>query len=118
MPKAELEFFKPDHIPWQPITGSPTAGAGGPGVQEKVLSRDETGAVTRLLKLDAGVESKESTSNDFWEEVWILEGELIDLAKKQTYTAGMYACRPPGMVHGPYRTPRGCMTIEFRYYKP
>jgi hypothetical protein len=27
----------------------------------------------------------------------------------------MYACRPPGMVHGPYRVPRGCTTLELRY---
>jgi hypothetical protein len=114
MPKPELEFFKPDHIPWQPITGS--SGVSGPGARERILSRDESGSVTRLLKLDPGVETKETITHDFWEEVWILEGELTDLAKRQTFTAGMYACRPPRMVHGPYRTVRGCMTIEFRYY--
>jgi hypothetical protein len=27
----------------------------------------------------------------------------------------MYACRPPGMLHGPYRVPRGCITFEIRY---
>ena len=39
----------------------------------------------------------------------------MDLGKGQTFSAGMYACRPPGMVHGPYRVPRGCMTLEIRY---
>jgi hypothetical protein len=29
----------------------------------------------------------------------------------------MYACRPPGMVHGPYRVPRGCMMLEMRYHR-
>jgi len=29
----------------------------------------------------------------------------------------MYACRPPGMVHGPYRVPTGCLTLEMRYFK-
>jgi hypothetical protein len=29
----------------------------------------------------------------------------------------MYACRPPGMIHGPYRVPKGCVTLEMRYYK-
>ena len=116
MPKPELEFFKPDQIPWKSVAGSPTAGVGGPGVREKILSSDdETGDVTRLLKFDAGVETTGSISHDFWEEVWILEGELIDLGKKQTFAAGMYACRPPGMVHGPYRVPSHCMTLEFRY---
>jgi hypothetical protein len=27
----------------------------------------------------------------------------------------MYACRPPGMKHGPYRTDEGCVTLEVRY---
>lgn len=118
MPKPEMEFRLPTHIPWEPVAASPTAGVGGAGVQQKILSRDEeTGDVTRLLKFDAGVETKEPITHDFWEEVWILEGELIDLGKKQTFTAGMYACRPPGMLHGPYRVPKGCTTLEFRYYK-
>jgi hypothetical protein len=118
MPKPELEFFGPDHLPWRAVTGSATAGVGGAGVKEKILSRDETsGDVTRLLKFDPGVETTETIAHEFWEEVWILEGELIDLEKKQTFTAGMYACRPPGMVHGPYRAPTGCTTLEFRYYK-
>jgi len=30
----------------------------------------------------------------------------------------MYACRPPGMPHGPWRAPEGCITFEIRYYKP
>ena len=107
MPKPELEFFAPDQIPWRPVTGSATGGAGGPGVEEKILAVDpSSGDVTRLLRFAAGVETRETITHDFWEEVWILEGELVDLGKKQTFTAGMYACRPPGMVHGPYRVPR------------
>jgi hypothetical protein len=34
MPKPELEFFRPDHLPWTPVAGSATA---GPGIEEKVL---------------------------------------------------------------------------------
>ncbi|HLW58704.1 MAG TPA: cupin domain-containing protein [bacterium] len=118
MPKAEQEFVRPDHIPWLPVTESATAGAGGPGITQKILSEDrDTGEVTRLLKFEPGVETKGTLAHDFWEEVWILEGELIDLGKAQTFAAGMYACRPPAMRHGPYRTPRGCVTLEFRYFK-
>jgi hypothetical protein len=29
----------------------------------------------------------------------------------------MYACRPPGMPHGPWTAPTGCLTFELRYYK-
>jgi hypothetical protein len=116
MPKPEREFFRPDDLPWEPVAASPTGGAGGPGVRQKILSRDpERGDVTRLLRFDAGVETTETITHDFWEEVWILEGALIDLGKRQTFTAGMYACRPPGMVHGPYRVEGGCTTLEIRY---
>jgi hypothetical protein len=118
MPKPELEFFAPDHLPWRPVAASPTAGAGGAGVTEKILSEDPaTGDVTRLLRFAAGVATSDTITHDFWEEVWILEGEIVDLGKAQTFTAGMYACRPPGMPHGPYRVPRGCMTLEMRYRK-
>lgn len=118
MPKPELEFSRPDHAPWRSVSASATAGVGGAGVQEKILSQDEaSGDVTRLVKFDPGVETTETIAHDFWEEVWIVEGELVDLGKQQTFTAGMYACRPPGMVHGPYRIPTGCVTLEFRYYK-
>jgi ChrR-like protein with cupin domain len=116
MPKPEREFFRPDDLAWEPVTGSATGGAGGPGVRQKILSRDaDTGDVTRLLRFDAGVETTDTIAHDFWEEVFILEGELIDLGKRQTFGAGMYACRPPGMIHGPYRVPRGCTTLEIRY---
>jgi hypothetical protein len=119
MPKPEYEFFRPDHLPWEDVAASTTGGAGGAGVRQKILSRDDaTGDVTRLLQFDAGVETTETISHDFWEEVWILEGELMDLGKHQTFTAGMYACRPPGMPHGPWRTREGCSTFEIRYHKP
>jgi len=116
MAKPEREFFSPDGLPWEPVEGSPTGGAGGRGVAQRILARDpDTGDVTRLLRFDAGVETSETITHDFWEEVWILKGELIDLGKGQTFRAGMYACRPPGMIHGPYRVPRGCLTLELRY---
>jgi hypothetical protein len=116
VPKPEREFFRPDHLPWDPVAPSPGGGAGGAGVTQKILSRDpETGDVTRLLRFESGVETADPIVHDFWEEVWILEGELVDLGKGQTFTAGMYACRPPGMVHGPYRVSTGCLTLEMRY---
>jgi len=118
MPKPELEFFRPDNIPWEQVTGSAQMGAGGPGVTQKILARDEKGNVTRLLHFVPGVETKDTLRHDFWEEVWILEGELTDLAKRQTFTAGMYACRPPGMPHGPYRVGQPTTTLEIRYYEP
>ena len=116
MPKPELEFFRPDHVPWTPVAGSATAGAGGPGIEEKVLSRDAAiGDVTRLLRFAPGVRTAETISHDFWEEVLIVEGTLEDLGLRCTFSAGMYACRPPGMRHGPYASPGGALLFETRY---
>jgi len=103
-------------VPWRPVTGSATAGAGGAGVEEKILSHDpDTGDVTRLLRFAPGLETTETIAHDFWEEVWILEGSIIDVGLGRTFVAGMYACRPPGMPHGPYRCPTGALLFETRY---
>jgi hypothetical protein len=116
MPKPELEFSKHDGIPWTPVTGSPTAGAGGAGIEERVLSRDPaTGDVTRLLRFAPGVRTAETIAHDFWEEVFILEGAIEDLGLGRTFSAGMYACRPPGMRHGPYACVHGALLFETRY---
>lgn len=113
MAKPELEFFDHDiSIGWRQVEGAPE------GIIEKILSDDpETGDYTRLLKFPPGLVTKDVLVHDFWEEVYILSGSLKDLNKKETYIPGMYACRPPGMEHGPYEIPEGCMTIELRYYK-
>lgn len=116
MPKSEREFFDVSKVNWRPVEGG--SGASGPGLYEKILSRDEkTGDYTRMLRFDPGTETSEVLTHDFWEEVIILEGSLVDKNLNREFTQGMYACRPPGMKHGPYRSPRGCMTFEIRYYK-
>jgi len=71
--------------------------------------------VTRMLKVDPGGRSTETFVHDFWEEVYILEGALHDLTLDQTFPKGTYACRPPGMRHGPWVAPEGCLTFEVRY---
>lgn len=95
---------------WQP--------AGPEGFWERILSKDpETGDYTRIARLDPGTDTSElgSFSHDFSEEAYIIEGELTDLSLGTTFTPGMYACRPSGMVHGPYKTDKGCLLVEFRY---
>jgi hypothetical protein len=51
----------------------------------------------------------------YCEEVLVLSGSLCDLGLKQTFGAGYYACRPPGMVHGPWESAEGCIMLETRY---
>jgi ChrR Cupin-like domain len=118
MAKPELEFSRPDHVAWTPVVGSASAGAGGAGIEEKVLIRDPaTGDVTRLLRFAPGVRTGETIAHDFWEEVFIVEGSLEDLGLRRTFEAGMYACRPPGMRHGPYASPGGALLFETRYHR-
>jgi hypothetical protein len=57
-------------------------------------------------------------SHDFWEEIFIIDGDLTDLRLGETFSKGMYACRPPGMKHGPWSSRHGCLLIEFRYGFP
>ena len=110
MPKPELEFFPVDDVPWEPVPGAP------PGHYQKILTEDsEKMFVTRLLKVDPGCRSTETFVHDFWEEVYILEGSQWD--GNRHFRKGMYACRPPGMRHGPYRTEEGCTTLEVRYVR-
>jgi hypothetical protein len=112
MPKPTYEFFDPKDLPW--------VCSGSDGVFEQILSRDDaTGDVTRLVRFEPGT-STEATgpvTHDYWEEIYIVRGELEDLCLRETFSAGYYACRPPGMEHGPWRSEMGVLMFEVRYYK-
>ena len=34
----------------------------------------------------------------------------------ESFPPGTYACRPPGAVHGPFKSNRGCLLLEIHYY--
>ena len=116
MPKPEYEFFDPliaAHLAWQPAAGDVTG-----QLHEMILSRDpETGDYTRLLRFAPGIDTTPNgvLTHDVWEEVWIIDGSIHDLRLGQTFSKGMYACRPPGMEHGPWTSPNGALTFEIRY---
>lgn len=113
MAKPEFEFFDVNLIEWTPVAGKAA------GMSERILARDEkTGVMTRLLRFAPGTNTSPNgvLTHDFWEELMILEGSLRDLTLNQVFTKGMYACRPPGMPHGPWETAEGCVTFEVRYY--
>jgi hypothetical protein len=118
MGKPEMEFTDTELIPWRPIEGSP-------GAYEKILSMDPaTGSYTRILMSSPDLHAyvgnpgfhpgKTLVHDDFFEENFILRGTLIDTIHNKTYRAGFYACRPPGMKHGPFFHPTGAMTLEIR----
>src|SRR6266511_3786733 len=113
LPKEEKEFFDPAALPERPVGNVA-------GLTERILSHDpETGDYTRMLLFSPGTDTSSMgvQLHDFWEEVWIIEGSLHDLTLDQTFCAGMYSCRPPGMPHGPWRSEDGCRTFELRYYR-
>nr|WP_134007782.1 cupin domain-containing protein [Streptomyces sp. 846.5] len=111
--KRAQEFLAVDDLPWTDV-------AGAPGVSERVLSAAPSGdgaELTRLARWAAGLDTSSAgvIQHEYCEEVLLLEGELEDLTLGTTFTAGHYACRPPGMPHGPYRTTTGCVMLEIRY---
>ncbi len=113
MAKPEFEFFPAVDVGWTPVPGNVS------GLHERILARDpESGVATRILRFSPGADTTPNgiLTHDFWEEVYILEGAIYDLTLGQNFTAGMYACRPPGMKHGPWKSPEGCTTFEVRYY--
>jgi hypothetical protein len=113
--KAETEFVPTGDAPWMPVPGPVK------GIEERLLAHDPiTNATTKLTRFAPGTDTSANgvQSHDTWEEVLILEGELHDLTLDRTFTAGMYACRPPGMPHGPWRTDKGCVTFDARYLPP
>jgi hypothetical protein len=114
MSKPELEFEPAEGVDWTPCDGNVD------GLWERVLSStgEREGPVTRILRFDPGIDTTPNgvMVHDYWEEVYILEGDLTDLTLGETFTAGMYACRPPGMRHGPWTTEHGCRTFEVRYW--
>lgn len=118
--KPEFEFFDPlkdDRFTWVPIDFDQTG-----QLTEVVLSGShDSGYVTRLLRFppDADTTPNGTLTHPVWEEVWIIKGEMVDLRLGETFTAGMYASRPPGMEHGPWKAgPEGCLTFEIRYPDP
>jgi hypothetical protein len=109
--KDEHEFRDAGQVPW-------TQAAGSPGVSERVLSAGpDTGVeLTRLARWAPGLDTSTAgvIRHPYYEEVYLLEGELEDLTLGRTFTPGHYASRPPGMPHGPYRTLTGCLMLEIR----
>ncbi len=112
MAKPEREFFSITDIDYSVCDG------GNPLIKERILARDpDTGFATRILRYEPGADSSAMgvMRHDFWEEVYIIEGSFTDVSLNETFRAGEYACRPPGMPHGPWRTEEGVLTFEVRY---
>jgi hypothetical protein len=119
--KPHLEFHKLDMgAGWETPPGYPS------GIKQKILASDldercKKGSRTRLLTFVAGTFTTEPFVHDYWEEVFLLDGDLIVGNDKngqggEQFKAKTYACRPPGVQHGPFKSERGCMMLEIHYY--
>jgi hypothetical protein len=97
-----------------------------PGFAEKILAgsldeKNKQGSRTRLLRIAAGAYSTEPFVHQYWEEVYLLSGDLIvgnDAQGRggQKFTGPTYACRPPGVHHGPFKSDTGCLLLEVHYF--
>jgi hypothetical protein len=47
--------------------------------------------------------------------VFIVSGRLHDKAFDIWLEAGHYASRPPGEIHGPFKTDIGCVVLEMSF---
>jgi hypothetical protein len=98
-----------------------------PGIQQKIIAgeldeKNKHGNRTRLLRFDPGTYTTEPFVHDYWEEVFLVSGDLIVGNDKQgnggeKYTGYTYAVRPPGAYHGPFKSDTGCILLETHFYQ-
>jgi hypothetical protein len=121
MNKPHLEFTRVDMA-----AGWATPDRYPAGIKQKILASDldegaKTGSRTRLLRFDPGVHTVAPFAHDHWEEVYLVSGDLIVGNDPQgvggeSFQAPTYACRPPGVHHGPFKSAGGCLLFEIHYY--
>ncbi len=98
------------------------------GIEQKILAGalDEAGRLgsrTRLLRFQPGVYTTEPFVHEYWEEVYLISGDLTvgnDGRGEggEAFAPNTYACRPPGAAHGPFKSNGGCLLFEIHYYDP
>jgi hypothetical protein len=103
---------------WETPPGYPA------GIQQKILSGslDEQGMKgtrTRLLRFDAGIKTTEPFVHDYFEEVYLISGDLIvgKDGSLGTFDEQTYACRPPQTPHGPFESKNGCLLLEVHFFE-
>jgi hypothetical protein len=86
--------------------------------EELTLSMDSlTGEYTRLTRFLPGADTArfEGKTHSYPEEVFIVSGRLYDQAFDLWLEVGCYASRPPGELHGPFKTDVGCVVLEVSF---
>ena len=116
--KAHQEFMTLDmNAGWSVPAGYPA------GIEQKILSgrldeQARRGSRTRLLRFKPGTFSTEPFVHEYWEEVLLISGDLIVGTGEaaEAFLPHTYACRPPGVFHGPFRSEGGCLLVEIHYF--
>ena len=97
---------------WAPVRGLE-------GIAEELtLSIDEeSGEYTKLTRFLPGADTAAfgGKTHLYPEEVFIVSGRLYDKAFEMWLEAGHYASRPPGELHGPFKTDVGCVVLEISF---
>jgi len=77
----------------------------------------ESGDYTRLTRFKPGADTTAFgyKSHEYPEEIFIVKGRLYDTAFNRWLETGEYASRPPGEVHGPFKTDVECIVLEMSY---
>ncbi|MFI4948771.1 MAG: cupin domain-containing protein [Alphaproteobacteria bacterium] len=96
------------------------------GIEQKILAgaldeEKKTGSRTRLLRFAPEVFTTAPFVHEYWEEVYLIEGDLTvgnDAEGRggESFAPGTYACRPPGAAHGPFKSQGGCLLLEIHYF--
>ena len=121
--KLHDEFHKLDmESGWSVPPGYPE------GMEHKILSGEldevnKRGTRTRLLRFQPGIYTTKPFVHTYWEEVYLLKGDLIvgndeNGEGGKAFEPDTYACRPPGVHHGPFKSINGCVLLEIHYYDP
>ncbi len=79
----------------------------------------KSGRCTRLVKFEPNAKAPAS-KHDYWEETYLVSGDLSRLDEQGRETARSeapaYVCRPPGEAHGPFASQGGCLLMTIEYY--
>ncbi len=78
---------------------------------------EESGDYTRLSRFKPGADTESfgGLSHEYPEEIMIMKGRIYDSAFDKWLEVGDYASRPPGEIHGPFKTDVECVVLEMSF---
>ncbi len=116
MTKNTIQYWNPllaeNNKKWEPIEDTEEQ------IEQLTLAIDsESGDYTRLTRFKPGADTYAfgAKSHTYPEEIFIIKGKLYDAAFDCWLTAGDYASRPAGEIHGPFKADGECIVLEISY---